>query len=91
MLRRRDDLMFDEQHTPEQVTEFEVACEILGRYLGKALAAARAATDPADRERYTAEVGGLERRRQTLRVGSPEAARIVAEAKAARAADITRE
>jgi hypothetical protein len=83
--------MFDEQHTPEQVTEYEVAREILGRYLGKALAAERAATDPADRDRYDTEVSDLEQRRQTLRVGSPEAARIVAEAKAAHAADIARE
>jgi len=67
--------MFDEQHTPEQVTEFEVALRRSWVAIwGRLWAAARAATDPADRERYTAEVGGLERRRQTLRVGSPEAA-----------------
>jgi|BarGraNGADG00212_1021973.scaffolds.fasta_scaffold70869_1 hypothetical protein len=48
-------LVFDEQHTPERVPEYEVTCEILGRYLGKVLAAARAATDPADRDRQDAE------------------------------------
>jgi hypothetical protein len=77
--------MFDEQHTPEQVTEYEVAREILGRQLGQALAAERAANDPDQLQRAELAVTAAVQRRKALRVGSPEAAKIVADAKAARA------
>ncbi len=82
--------MFSEQHTPDQVTTYEVAREILGRRLGQALAAKRAATDPLERERHAAAVTAVVQRRQALRVGSPEADRIVADAKAARTAALAR-
>jgi hypothetical protein len=83
--------VFNEQHTPEQVTEYEVAREILGRHLGQTLAAQRAATDPDEIQRFELAVTAAASRRRALRVGSPQAAQIVAAAKAARNGAIARE
>jgi len=47
--------VFEDKHTPEEVTEYEVAREILGRRLGQALAAADASDDPVERERCEAD------------------------------------
>ena len=77
--------MFSEQHTPEQVTTYEVARELLGRQLGEALAAKRAAVDPDELRACEEAVTDVVQRRKALRVGSPEADRIVADANAARA------
>jgi hypothetical protein len=77
--------VFDEQHTPEQITEYEVARAVLGARLGQALGAVDASDDPADRARWEAVADDVVRQRKALRVGSEEAALIVAEAKAARA------
>lgn len=78
--------VFAEQHTPEEVTTYEVARELIGRQLGQALANEDAATDPLERARWSAAATAAVQRRQGLRVGSAEAAQIVADAKAARAA-----
>ena len=83
--------MFEDKHTPEEVTEYEVAREILGRRLGQALAAADASDDPDERERYEAVADDVVRQRKALRVGSKAAAAIVAEAKAAQASSGSRE
>jgi len=85
------DQVFPEQHTPEQVTTYEVAREFLGRQLGQALAAAAASGDPAQKARYEAEASAAVARRKALRVGTPEAEQIVADAKAARQAALARE
>lgn len=78
--------MFEDKQTPQEVTEYEVAREILGRRLGQALAAADATDDPAERERWEAVADEVVRQRKALRVGSEGAASIVAEAKAERTA-----
>lgn len=78
--------MFTEQHTPEQVTTYEVARELLGRQVGQALEAKRAAVGPEQLKACEQAVTDAVQQRKALRVGSPEADRIVAEAKAARAA-----
>lgn len=84
------EVVFTEQHTPDQVTTYEVAREILGRQLGQALAAADASDDPQQKAQHEAEADAAVARRKTLRVGSAEAEQIVAEAKAVRTAALAR-
>jgi len=83
--------MFPEQHTPEQVTTYEVAREILNRQMGQARAAAATSEDPAEKARYKAEASAAVARRKALRVGTPEVEQIVAEAKAVRRTALDRE
>lgn len=82
--------LFINKHTPDQVTTYEVARELLGRQMGEAFAAADATTDPEQKARWQAQAAAVVRRRKALRVGTPEAEQIVADAKAARAAGLAR-
>ncbi len=75
-----------EQHTQAEVIQYEVARELLGRRLGEALVNADAAATPAERARWERVADEAVVQRKALRVGSADAARLVNEAKAARAA-----
>ena len=78
--------VFDTQHTADDLTQYEVARELLGRQLGLLLEQSRQSDDAAVVQRLRDEAREIEQRRQELRVGSAEAAEIVATAKAQRRA-----
>ncbi len=78
--------MFDRQFSPEEITTYEVAREVIGRQIGQLVRERDAATDPAERERLDAAWLQLWRKRETLRVGSDETRQVVEDAKARHAA-----
>ncbi len=78
--------MFDRQFSPQEITTYEVAREVIGRRIGELLEAQDATTDPRERARLDNACLELTRQRAALKVGSDDARRIVDEAKARHAA-----